>query len=84
MSFTELQISQSLTNYLKSELNQKQVIVTAETPLIEAGLIDSLSIFQLILFMEVQFSIKIQPEDISVENFENINSLNVLVQSRLS
>ncbi len=84
MSFTELQISQSLTNYLKSELNQKQVIVTAETPLIEAGLIDSLSIFQLILFMEVQFSIKIQPEDISVENFETINSLNVLVQSRLS
>lgn len=84
MSFTELQIRQSLTNYLKSELNQKQVIVTAETPLIEAGLIDSLSIFQLILFMEVQFSIKIQPEDISVENFETINSLNVLVQSRLS
>jgi len=83
MVFTELQISQALTDYLQSELNQKQMAITAETALIEAGLIDSLTIFKLILFMEEHFAIKIQPEDIVVENFETINSLQALVQRKL-
>lgn len=79
---TESQITYSLTNYLQQELNQTQVALTLNTSLIEAGLIDSLSIFKLILFMEEQFAIKIHPEDITVENFETINALTALVQSK--
>ena len=80
---TESQIMDSLTNYLQQELNQTQVALTLNTALIEAGLIDSLSIFKLILFMEEQFAIKIQPEDITVENFETINALTALLKSKL-
>ena len=80
---TESQITDSLTNYLQQELNQTQVALTLNTALIEAGLIDSLNIFKLILFMEEQFAIKIQPEDITVENFETINALTALLQSKL-
>lgn len=83
MVFTELQISQALTDYLQSELNQKQMAITAETSLIAASLIDSLTIFKLILFIEEHFAIKIQPEDIVVENFETINSLQALVKRKL-
>lgn len=80
---TESRITDSLTNYLQQELNQTQVALTLNTTLIEAGLIDSLSIFKLILFMEEQFAIKIQPEDITVENFETINALTALLKSKL-
>lgn len=80
---TESQIMDSLTNYLQQELNQTQVALTLNTALIEAGLIDSLSIFKLILFMEEQFAIKIQPEDITVENFETISALTALLKSKL-
>ncbi|MFN8492873.1 MAG: acyl carrier protein [Caldilineaceae bacterium] len=80
---TESRITDSLTNYLQQELNHTQVALTLNTPLIQAGLIDSLSIFKLILFMEEQFAIKIHPEDITVENFETINALTALVQSKL-
>lgn len=80
---TESQITDLLTNYLQQELNQTQVALTLNTTLIEAGLIDSLSIFKLILFMEEQFAIKIQPEDITVENFETINALTALLKSKL-
>lgn len=80
---TESRITYPLTNYLQQELNQTQVVLTLHTPLIQAGLIDSLSIFKLILFMEEQFAIKIQPEDITVENFETITALTALVQSKL-
>lgn len=79
---TESQITYSLTNYLQQELNRTQVALTLNTSLIQAGLIDSLSIFKLILFMEEQFAIKIHPEDITVENFETINALTALVQSK--
>ncbi len=80
---TESQITDSLTNYLQQELNQTQVALTLNTALIEAGLIDSLSIFKLILFMEEQFAITIQPEDITVENFETISALTALLKSKL-
>jgi acyl carrier protein len=80
---TESRITDSLTNYLQQELNQTQVALTLHTPLIQAGLVNSLSIFKLILFMEEEFAIKIQPEDITVENFETINALTALLQSKL-
>lgn len=80
---TESGITDSLTNYLQQELNQTQVALTLHTPLIQAGLVNSLSIFKLILFMEEQFAIKIQPEDITVENFETLNALTALLKSKL-
>lgn len=79
----ESRITDSLTHYLQQELNQTQAPLTLHTSLIQAGLIDSLSIFKLILFIEEQFAIKIHPEDITVENFETLNALTALVQSKL-
>lgn len=80
---TETQIIQSLRDYIQTTVSLPATTITLETALIEAGLIDSLSIFKLILFIEEHFVIKIQPEDIVVENFETINSLKALVQSKL-
>lgn len=72
-----------MIDYMQTELNPQQVVLTPETSLIETGLIDSLSLFKLILFVEETFMIQIQPEDITVENFETLNTLNTLVQNKL-
>ena len=79
---TEAPIAQVLTHYIQTELNSKQLIITMETALIETGLIDSLSIFKLILFMEDRFIVKIQAEDIVLENFANVKTLTQLVQAK--
>lgn len=79
---TELPIAQALTHYIQTELNAKQLIVTMETALIEDGLIDSLSIFKLILFMEEHFAISIQPDEIVLENFANLQRLTQLIQMK--
>ena len=79
---TEAPIAQALTHYIQTELNSKQLIITMETALIETGLIDSLSIFKLILFMEDRFIVKIQAEDIVLENFANVKTLTQLVQAK--
>ena len=79
---TEAPIAQALTHYIQTELNSKQLIITMETALIETGLIDSLSIFKLILFMEEHFIVKIQAEDIVLENFANVKTLTQLVEAK--
>ena len=78
----ESQITQSLMQYLQTELNQKPIVLNPETALIETGLIDSLSIFKLILFMEEHFAVKIQPDDIALENFATIKALATFVQAK--
>jgi acyl carrier protein len=80
---SEAQIIQLLINYLQTELSQNRLLITPETALIEAGLIDSLTIFKLIVFLEEHFTIKIQAEDIVVENFKTVCALQALVQRKL-
>ncbi len=55
----------------------------SDQSLIVEGVIDSLGIFTLISFIEQEFSIKVRPEDVALENFESVNAIKNLVVSRL-
>ncbi|MCE5210535.1 MAG: phosphopantetheine-binding protein [Deltaproteobacteria bacterium] len=50
--------------------------------LIETGIIDSLGIQILLAYLEKAYSIKIADEELTPENFENIDAISVLVQSK--
>lgn len=54
-----------------------------DTPLIQDGIIDSLGIFMLISFIEDHYGIKVQPEDVVLDNFESIDAITALVNLRL-
>jgi len=45
------------------------------TPLISSGLIDSLSIISLVVFIDKKFGVKIPDEKGTVENFETITKI---------
>lgn len=51
--------------------------------LLARGIVDSLAIVKLILFLEERFPIRISDEDIIPENFRDIESLSGFVQSKL-
>jgi len=51
--------------------------------LLAQGVVDSLAIVKLMLFLEQRFPIRITDEDIVPENFRDIESLSRLVQSKL-
>lgn len=55
-----------------------------DQPLIEEGIIDSLGIFTLIAFIEERFGVKVQPDDVVLENFESVNTISRLVEARRS
>lgn len=51
--------------------------------LLAQGVVDSLAIVKLTLFLEERFPIRISDEDIVPENFRDIESLSRFVQSKL-
>ena len=53
-----------------------------EDDLIDAGVIDSLGIFQLVAFLEERFNISIGDEEITPENFGSVMAIERLVAAR--
>ncbi len=53
-----------------------------DTPLVEAGLIDSLGLFKVIAFIEERFGVEIAPEDIVLENFASLAAIARLVGAK--
>lgn len=50
-----------------------------ELSLLEEGILDSLGLQQVITFLEQQFGISIDDDDLMPENFESVNAIAALV-----
>jgi acyl carrier protein len=76
--------AQSIKHYIRSELmaDKQDAPLEDEENLIDAGIVDSLGIFLLIAFIENEFAIKVQPEDVVLENFATISAISKLVTAR--
>ncbi len=55
----------------------------SDLALIESGFLDSIAIFNLVLFLERKFDLRIEIQDLSERNFSNIDSIANLVKSKL-
>ena len=79
-------IEQTIKEYILKEFmfDRPTTVLADDLPLIEEGIIDSLGIFVLIAFIEDQFKIKIQPDDVVMDNFESVNAVKALILSRLT
>jgi len=53
-----------------------------DTPLLSAGIIDSLTIFELIGFVESDLGVHIEDDALLAENFETLGAMIRLVESR--
>jgi acyl carrier protein len=60
-----------------------EVELDGDYPLIQEGVIDSLGIFMLIAFLEKEFGVKVKPAEVILDNFETINQIKALVESKL-
>lgn len=70
-------ISEHLEKFLLAEvavdLGRKSL--TLDEDLLEQGIIDSLGIMKLVLFMEETFNIRIADEDIIPDNFQSLSAM---------
>ena len=58
--------------------------VTRETPLLEAGVLDSINLVRLVQFLESQFGISIPDGDMGAELFESPATVTAYVERRLA
>jgi acyl carrier protein len=78
-------IEQTIKEYIAKQFmfDKPEVALEDDLPLFERGIIDSLGIFLLVAFLEQQFAIKVEPEDVILENFSTIDKIKNLVASRV-
>lgn len=78
-------VSESIKGYILSEFlpGEDAGELTAETPLISTGILDSMATLKLVLFLENEFSVSINPQEVSVEHLDTIEKISALVQSRM-
>lgn len=57
--------------------------LTDDASLLENRIIDSQGILELIYFMEQNFGIKVEPEELSPKNMDSIDNLNEYLMSKL-
>lgn len=77
-------MEQIIREYIAQQFlfDDPQAAIEDEQNLIEDGIIDSLGIFTLIAFIEQQFGIKVQPEDVVLDNFQSVNTIKQLISSK--
>jgi len=78
-------IRTAVRDYLRRELmeDRPDFPLTDETNLLTEHIVDSLGIFMLITFLEEQFGIVIDADEVLVEHFETVAAVATLVESKL-
>lgn len=80
-----MEIDRPVKDFITKEFmaDKPDVVLDDSLPLIERGIVDSLGVFVLISFIEERFKIKVQPEDVVLENFGTVGAIRNLIQAKL-
>ncbi|MGG5817690.1 acyl carrier protein [Falsiroseomonas sp. HW251] len=76
-------IRDTIRQQLEDNLLYGKGDLTDDASLLEAGLIDSTGVLELVAFLESRFGIKVEDTDIVPANFDSVAGLVAYVQSRL-
>lgn len=58
--------------------------LTGSTPLIETEVVDSMGILQIIGFIEDEFDIEVDEDEVSVDNFATVDAIAALIERKRS
>ena len=57
--------------------------IDLEEDLLGNGIVDSLGMMQLVVFLEKEFKVKVAPGDMTVENFNTVSSISEYLLTKL-
>lgn len=65
-----------LARYIATDLlNQQDLVIGEDEELLASGLLDSLSVMSLIHFIEQDHGIEVPAEDVTIENFASLRTI---------
>ena len=76
----ETEVRQYITEKLL--FGRSYVVVGGDTSFLESGLIDSTGVLELVAFLEEQFKIKVEDEDLIPTNLDSVNALIRFVEAK--
>jgi acyl carrier protein len=73
-----------ISDYIGREIVQDpaQLPLSNETPLLEEGILDSLGLLQLVVFLEERFGITVDETDLVPENFASVETICAYLRAR--
>ncbi len=73
-----------VNDYISCEIVQDPALLplSNDTSLLEGGILDSLSLLRLVVFLEEQFNITVGEADLLPENFDSVNTICAYLQTR--
>ncbi len=74
-------IKQYIVTEIMHELDQNAL--DNEATLIEGGIIDSMSLIELVHFMEKTFGVRITEEELDIDNFKTVNALTDFINNKI-
>jgi len=58
----------------------RRLSITEKTALIEDGIIDSMGLMQIVLFLEERAGVRVPDDEVTPDNFETVDAINRLVE----
>lgn len=76
-------IKSDVTSYVIRDIVTSQgVVISDDTDLLKSGILDSLSLMKLVVFVEEQFGIEVGEAELIPKNFVSINAISQYVSTR--
>ena len=77
------EIEKAIQGYILKEImfSEDESALPLDRPLLEDGIIDSMDLQRLVVFLEEKFDVTVQDEQLVGTNFENVTSIGQLVQT---
>jgi acyl carrier protein len=78
-------LEEVISDYISRELVQDKTLppISNATSLLEEGILDSLSLFRLVVFVEERFGIVVEDVDLVPEHFDSVDAICDYVRSRV-
>jgi acyl carrier protein len=74
--------SEKIFAYLRDRAGLDTSTITAETTLFSSSLLDSVSLVDLIVFVESELGVAIEPEEVMMENFDSVAQILRFAESK--
>lgn len=75
-------MNEKIITYIKDELSIESIdSIHIDEDLLGNGIVDSLGMIKLVVFLEKEFQVTISPEDMTVENFNSVRSISTYLST---
>lgn len=69
-------MNEEIVAYIKNEITSEPLLeINSSDNLLEMGIVDSMGMMKLILFLERQFKKRVPVEDMTVDNFKTVEKI---------